>query len=687
MEKLVSIDFEFNQVKSEKVNLVCACLYSKDIEEKYWLHNNKEEKERLAKRLEELKASGHTLLTYQAVAEARSLYSLGLDPYWFPFIDLFLEYRCLSNHNDELNYGLQLVDGKIVHTAKPPPKWQRTEEDTATGFKPTHSLAEATYKLLKIKRDTEHKDRIRDLIISDPISFNREEQKQILEYCMEDVKHLPKLHEAMVKKYKEYLSPSFNEKELFTEMLTRGRYSALTGVRESIGHPFDYEATLNFSKQVGSIIDDCQREINRLFPDIAPFEWNKKTQKFVWNQKKTKEWVQKNCDVSRWIKTEKNSISLSLEAFERFFPYRHDYPTDSFGAQMVRFLKLKQSLNGFIPGGKKNFWDAVGPDKRVRPYMNIYGSQSGRSQPPSSTYLLLKPAWQRALFQPDKGKCIVSVDYGSQEFFVSALYYDDEEMINSYLSSDVYLSYAKLIGLVPQDGTKEDYKFERDLCKATILGLSYDMSKYGLSVKLSSDLNKEFTPEEAQEQIDQFESVYTTFTDGKKAFVEDYRAIGYFKFEDGWCMWGDNDNDRSVGNVPIQGISASIMRKADELCYERGVRVVCTLHDALYAEIDYGDWAKIDVLMDCMREAFANTFPHRLREAKKIRLDPFCWGPDLPMEKEVINSKGKKEYDYESIITPKGTEVSVSGKYIDERSRTEYFKFCNYFSPREEDLL
>jgi hypothetical protein len=96
---------------------------------------------------------------YACVAEARAFYSLGLNPLNFKWIDLFLEYRMLSNHNDRMNWGKQLVDGKVKFFAKPKNKWDREgSEDSGPSFKPTHSLAEATYKLTGEIRDTKEKD-------------------------------------------------------------------------------------------------------------------------------------------------------------------------------------------------------------------------------------------------------------------------------------------------------------------------------------------------------------------------------------------------------------------------------------------------------------------------------------------------------------------------------------------------
>lgn len=670
---MIFLDFEFNKVVEEKVNLVCGAFHDSKTGNScdLWLHN-KDSRE-LVKFIDVNCAE--TFVSFGVSAEARSLYAAGIDPYYLNWIDLHLEWRCITNHNDNLNWGKQLKDGKVINAIKPRPKWERVEGEASSGFKHSHSLAEATYKLLGEIRDTDHKNKMRDLIISAPDEFAPEEEADILAYCKEDVKFLPELFKAILNEYKKLLGRDFHLETLLEEMRLRGKYAALTGLRESWGYPINYRHTKNFSNQVSSILDDVQRDINSQFPDIKPFKYNKAKQNFSWNQIATKMWVAKNHDTEKWLKTDKDGLSLSLEAFQRFYDYKHDYPRGNFGAQIVRYLKLKQSLNGFVPGGKKSFWDAVGSDERVRPYMNIYGSQSSRSQPGSTSYILLKPAWQRSLLQPPEGKCITSIDYGSEEYFISALWYQDKKMIESYLSGDVYLAFAKQSGAVPPDATKESHKAERNAAKSTVLGLSYLMSKYGLSNKLTQDTGREWTPDEAQEQIDLFYHTYSDFDAGMKDFIEEYRLQGYFKGVDGWYMWGDNDNFRSIANVPIQYLGAAIMRKADMLFYERygdKAKCVCTLHDALYIEHDHGDWNAIDVLAQCMIDAFAFYFPTLEETARKIRLDPFTWGPGL---------------EEGSIVTPKGMKVDCATIYIDERAVSEYEKFSRYFQDREENDL
>ena len=425
---MIFIDFEFNGTKEPVLNLVCAVLYNSATKERlrFWLHNSPNSQAFLKDYL--TRNSKETFVSWSVVAEARSFLSLNINPYPLKWIDLFLEYKCLSNNSDDLNYGKQYQNGKVIFTRKPPKKWDAPHvKDKAIkeGFKPTYSLAEATYKLLNVIRDTDHKDAMRNLIISSPSThtFTPNEQQNILNYCEEDVLYLPKLYVEILNIYKQRV-PELVGTNVLQGMFNRGKYAALTAIREAKGHPFDYYKTKTFSRRVPEILNSCRIDINSQFNSFSPdkfdfpFKYDKKKKEYSWRQKETRDYLKKNYPdfIPRWEMTDggttgNKQLSLSLEAFEKFFPYKHDYPQNNFGAQIVRYLKLKQSLNGFNPKAEKTIWSYVGSDKMLRVYMNIFGSQTSRSQPPSTPFLLLKPAWQRSLLMPPKGYCITSIDY------------------------------------------------------------------------------------------------------------------------------------------------------------------------------------------------------------------------------------------------------------------------------------
>lgn len=612
-------------------------------------------------------------VSYSVEAEARSFISLGLDPRKYKWQDLYLEYLMMMNHNHEIAYGKHLIDGKVRRL--------RPYVDE----KGKASLAGALWKMCEITVDTEHKSKMRDLIISDPEEFTITEQTDILLYAASDVDYLPQLQRAIAN-YMMNKLPKSEIKKWFDESLLRGDYAVETAYMVTHGYPLRKEWALNLTENVEALLDDCIRDINSQFEgEYVPFRFDKAKFRWVQNQANWRKWIKDNKLEKGWPLTDggksgKKEISLAIDAWTDRFDYKHTYPRNNYGAQIVRFLKLKQSLNGFREKAgkdKKTFWDYVGNDDRVRPYFNIFGAQSSRTQPSATGYIFLKPAWQRTLVHPPKDKMIVGIDYASQEFLLSALFSGDLKMIDAYRSGDVYLAFGKLIGLIPPDGTKATHKFERDACKSTVLGLSYLMTKYGLAKKLTTDTGRVWTEEEAQEQVEAFDHAFETFSDFRAEVISLYHDLGYIKLKDGWYMFQHNTNDRSVGNMPIQGAGGDIMRRSVlHATRINGLKVTMTLHDAAYIECDLNDWEAVDRFIDSMYEGFTSYFKDTkfYEESKMIRLDTYAWGDGLP-ETEIVKGKIIDK----SVETPKGREVTVYSTYIDERAVEEFTQFKSFF--------
>lgn len=914
------VDFEFCQTAEPLLNLVCASVLVDGKTHRWWLHNEPLEQRDLADFL--LSHKDKTFYSWSVEAEARSLISLGLDPLQFKWVDLYLEYRQMQNHNHKLLHGKQLIDGKVVMT-------------TPYGQKGKQNLAAATYKLLDKIIDTEHKTAMRNLIISNPEEFTPEQQEAIMAYCDSDTVNLPDILKAL-NHWWNLLIPKKFHKTIGQDARLRGEYAARVAKMSALGYPVNLEWLHNFSGNVTAVMEEAIRDINRQF-NPPPFRYNKPAKRFSLHEKVVKEWIEKHHG-NEWEKTKGGGLSLSLDAFTAKYSYAHEYPEGNMAAQMIRYLKLKQAMNGFNPNAEKTIFHDLGSDGRIRPYHNPYGAQSSRTQPGSTSFIFLKPAWMRSMVQPRPGKAIGDYDYSSEEFLLSALCSKDAKMLAAYKSGDVYLAFGKEIGWIPKDGTKETHKFERDVCKSLVLGLSYLMTKYGLARKLTIDTGKEFTEDEAQELVEQFEETYQDFSDWRKEMIEEYKVNGFIrlpcvaegtvvitssgpkKVEDvleedlvwdgmtwarhggavlrgekdvihsqrmnlsatpdhwilsngvwktvveveeegyrprtsdkylgdgrllaqnfcwgvegitfvaayaalkkvlesnpykleklepvltalnlyvpkglnptdtatylmtnifgengeavtlmqkqgvripiilssrgmvlgaynsastpfgtswntllswmgiglgpvlwtelitmgtmsvetyeslatqkttrtrvydivncgphhrfqagdvishncGWMMFGDNDNERSVGNMPIQGLGATIMRKAVALAQDAGLDVIFTLHDAIYIEYDAFDFAALDTLKRCMLEAFTFFFEGPMKEAAKmIRVDPNTWSPDYE--------------DGTTITTPAGDKVPCQKVFVDPRAKKEYALYSKYMmEPLGEELL
>lgn len=671
-KKFISIDFEFNNTSERELNLVCCSLSFSDTKEvsNYWLYNDVNEQSILSKDLLKYHEEGYTFVAFNVVAEAHSFISLGLDPSKFRWIDLQNEYKMLLNHNHKYMYGKQLINGKEIVTSPPKNRWEQTAEDKArsNNHKPQKSLAACLYKMLNVKIDTDHKDYIRNLIIANDTKEIISNKDKILEYCQSDVKYLYPLWIKFIKVYRDELPA--DHVPMFDEVLWRGETGARTAKMVSLGYPINLKKVKAFADSVPLINKDLAEDINSQFED-GLFAWSNRDQRYSKKIKVWKDIISKSEYAPKWLRTDKGDFSCSLDAFEKMFSFRHDYPRGNFYAQVMRYLKTQRSFNGFLPKGataknKETFFDSVGSDGRVRSWLNPYGSQSARFQPKATSFIPLKAAWMRSMIEPKKGRAICGIDYGSQEFLLAALIADDKNMIEAYKSGDVYLYFAKLAGAVPWDGKKADYKDMRNLFKSTTLGISYNMAAPSLARKLTDDTGKKVTKEQAQELIDKFEKVYPRYAQWIKDVRHSYSLVTYkcYKLLDGWTMFKDNDNVRSISNVPIQGTGSCILRKAIQMAQDNGLDIIFPLHDALYMEYDSFNYIDIKRLEQDMRSAFAYYFTGETQKKARdlIRLDANTWSLDYN----------------DDTIEMYGMDIKRQKIYIDERSESEYRRFSKY---------
>ncbi len=661
----VFLDAEFNSSNEEYLNVLCfSVLVDHDgttTTHDLWM--SEDGIGEMKALVESFISEGHTFFAFAVTAEARALHSIGIDPTRIKWIDLQLEYRLLSSNNNKVRVGKHLIDGKVV-TLKPPlNSWDKPEGYT-TGGKVQHSLASCLYRFLGIQIDTDHKDEMRDLIL-DNTEWTEDEQDKIMKYCASDVVYLPRLATVMIKTLWS-LYKGQDKKLIVPEMQLRGQYAALSALMESRGYPVAFEEMKNFAASVGEIKTSMQRDINRCFPEVEAFEESKSGTRFIQKKDKLINWV-KAQGHSYWLKTAKGSPALSLDAFEAKYDHRGDL--SNFGNKFLKYMREKQALNGFTDNSKKKtIWDSTGSDGRVRPYMGIYGAQTSRSQPKATAYIPLKSSWMRYLIQPKRGRVIIAIDYSQQEFLLAGLVSQDKNMVEAYHSGDPYLYFAKQAGAIPWEGTKAEYPEIRDKFKSTVLGIQFGMGAKGLASKITKDTGVHCSQDEAQFLIDMFFETYSSFDLWRDNTIDEYTTRGYLKLPDGWTIWGDNDNHRSVLNFPIQGRGAVIMRRGVWNCHEMGLDVIMTLHDAIYVECDFNKTVtSINLLAQCMGEAVKHYFTGTAMEQyAECRMDPQAWGYGF-----------KEGQEMETDIGP----MPVQPRYISSRTAKDIEKFSAYFVP------
>lgn len=216
------------------------------------------------------------------------------------------------------------------------------------------------------------------------------------------------------------------------------------------------------------------------------------------------------------------------------------------------------------------------------------------------------------------------MDWSAQEFAVSAVLSDDEEMIKSYLSGDPYLAFAKASGAVPKTATKHSHSQARAIYKLCSLGILYGMSAKGLAVYSGQ------SAETAQGILNSHRRVYKKFWEWTDGILERALLRGNIHTCYGWqfrAPWKSNKPDpkhrrgvpvRTIRNFPVQATAAEMFRLACCLITEKGVKICALVHDAVLIEAPVSE---IDTAVTVTRKAMAEASWHVFKGRLELRTD------------------------------------------------------------------
>ena len=214
------------------------------------------------------------------------------------------------------------------------------------------------------------------------------------------------------------------------------------------------------------------------------------------------------------------------------------------------------------------------------------------------------PAWMRSLVRPEEGRALAYIDWSSQEYGIGAVLSGDRVMQADYQAGDPYLGFARRIGMVPPDATKQTHRAERDMVKSIILGTQYGMGEQTLAVRINRPVVY------ARDLLRAHRSTYRKFWEWSDAAVNLALFRGRLWTRFGWQTWtrhrtptggdGGDPNIRSLSNFPCQGNGADMLRLAAGFVCDAGVMLDATIHDAILIEAPAGD---IDAAADRARRA------------------------------------------------------------------------------------
>jgi len=417
--------------------------------------------------------------------------------------------------------------------------------------------------------------------------FTAEEQRQILDYCAEDVEAL---HELLLK-----LLPKID----LPIALHRGEAVAALARSEQAGVPIDME----------------------IFPQLA----DKKT----WRE--VRDSMVPLVDVHGIYVCDKDGWHFNLTNFEQWtiseginWPRKED--TGKLDMRRKTFESMAKAYSQieplrqlrYIRDKLRTIQLSVGRDGRNRTVLWPFSSKTSRTQPKAKHWIFSPSVWLRFLIRPEPEKALAYIDYSSMEFGAAAALSNghcgpSNPMLDLYRSGDPYLNFGKIIGLIPSDATRKTPGVEviRDRLKVLCLGVQYGMQTSTLATRLGvSDI-------EAHEMLLHHRGLFSQYWRWSEDWLHHSLNTGVMHTVFGWeCATGITEfSERSIRNWPIQAICADMFRLAYVWGTRHGLTLIAPVHDAVLLESPE-DRIEADVAL--MQEI--------MRRASRVILNPTADG-------------------------------------------------------------
>jgi DNA polymerase family A len=440
--------------------------------------------------------------------------------------------------------------------------------------------------------------------------YTPDERAGLLDYCEGDVIALQRLMPKML--------PHLD----LERALIRGRYMAAVTRMEWAGVPLDTDLLKRLEDNFPVIQGRMIERVNNAFGVYEDGSFREKL---------FQQYLDRNC--IPWPRLASGHLALDQSTFRSM---KNAYP------QLTPLYELRHNI------GKMRLRDfQVGKDGRNRAWLNPFGSRTGRNQPSNKRFIFGPSVAFRGLIKPGRDHAVAYLDYKQQEFGIAAVLSRDKAMQEAYRSGDPYLSFAKLAGDVPEDGTADEFKTERDLYKQCVLATQYGQGAVGLSQKIGK-------PEIVARRLLRLNhEAFPVFWSWSEEVLNHALLTGKLHTVLGWQQFfppefikpGEHresnrqgPNPRSILNFPMQGNGSEMLRIACCLGTEAGVEIVAPIHDAvmIHAHVD-----EIDAAVEMMLDAMA--------QASKVILNGFELGVDAQIirypDRYMDEKRGRETWD------------------------------------------
>ena len=405
------------------------------------------------------------------------------------------------------------------------------------------------------------KDQWRELAIRGG-PFSAGEQKGLLDYCQQDVDATSSLAKTMLAGL--YLPHA----------LIRGRYMQSVALMEKNGVPMD----VGLLKEVIARWQALKEAL------INQVDTQKVYKRGSFSERRFEDYL-KRVGVS-WPRLASGKLELTDEVFRQ--------KSKSNPTSIAPYHELRVSLSRLKLSGL-----SVGSDGRNRTMLSPFRSDTGRNQPSTSKFIFGPSCWIRGFIKPGPGKFLAYIDYSQQELGIAAALSGDRKMQEAYRSGDPYLRFAQMAGAVPTNATKKSHPEERSAYKVCMLAVQYGMGAEALAVQLGK------TRYEANKLLRAHKDTFPTYWRWNDRILNEGFGLGSLKTVFGWKRAVQADaKPASVGNFPVQGNGAEMLRLAIIKMHENKIQVAAPVHDAVLIE---GDIQKADLTVakaqSCMLEA------------------------------------------------------------------------------------
>jgi len=259
------------------------------------------------------------------------------------------------------------------------------------------------------------KDYYHDLIINNK-TYTPKLLDKIIKYCQRDVEATEALFIAQLKDIEKHY-PNEGPHTLISQANFHAKAMMYVAKVECNGMPIDLPLLTKIKNNFPFVKEALIKEINSKI-DVYDEDLSL-------NHKKFTKFIKRIGLLPRWPRTETGMLSTKEKIIFNFAQENKDVDEFYFCDEFVNSQKLK----GYV----------VGPDKRARTNLNMFGTSSGRANPSTSRNPFNASKYMRNILKPDPDHAYIYADYVQQEPGIAAWLSNDQNMIDGYNSKDMYL--------------------------------------------------------------------------------------------------------------------------------------------------------------------------------------------------------------------------------------------------------